>query len=102
MCLIYIIQKVRIADIKINTSIQKIILTYLYSKKDIVIADLAIETIFISRHPAFIIETNLGRLAVNYTRSNYNTLLQLLEMKRYNYIEEFKTSVRKKFASFPD
>jgi len=99
VCVINIVINLTIFDIKISDEV--VFLKRMLSHKSLNLHALKINNITIRRHPLFFMETSEGNFNINYTRQNYQQLLELLKRNNPNIIELFILSVRRYILS-PD
>jgi hypothetical protein len=85
------------ADISINKTNDVITITTIFKKRIIPLNRLEIE-----RHNAmpyhklgFIFYTNFNKIIINYTKGNYNIIVNVLRLKKYENIDQFIADVEK-------
>lgn len=91
-CLFVIIQNFLLYDIDIHDNIVE--LKNMIRKKNLEMSKLQIFDVKVVRGPIFILDTNFATMRVNYTRVNYNWIIQLLELKKYKNVEIFQKKIR--------
>jgi hypothetical protein len=84
-------------DIIINKDFYEIELISLIKRKRIEISGLKIYNVHVEiAPPGFVIITNKDKLRINYTKSNYNNIMQILELCDYKDIEFLKKRLGEK------
>jgi len=100
MCVYIIVYNFTIADIEIAGDV--LFLTKMNSKKEINLSGLKIYNIVISMHPVFYIETSAGNINVNYTKKNYQIILELLRRNKFSGLELFESTVKRYIINVND
>jgi hypothetical protein len=99
-CIYMIIYNFTIADIYIEGDV--LLLKKMLSQKKLNISGLKVYDISIGMGPFFFITTSAGFYNINYTKLNYQQILELLKRTQYNKIELFESKVRKCIININD
>jgi hypothetical protein len=85
------------ADISVNETNDIVTVKTIFRKKIIPLNELEIErhNAMINSKLGFIFYTNFNRIILNYTKNNYNIMLNVLRLKKYKNIEQFIADVEK-------
>jgi hypothetical protein len=93
ICVVTIIETFTLADIEITDNI--LIIKNKIKIKKIDLSTLHIYEITIRRHPLFFMETTAGNFNINYTKYNYQQILELSKRIHFKGIELLKNEVDK-------
>lgn len=88
-----------LADIEILDNVM--IVKKIYSQKEINLSNLHIYNITIRMYPFFFMETTAGNFSINYTKNNYQYIIELAEKTGFKGIELFKQKVAKYVVALP-
>jgi hypothetical protein len=92
-CPVITILECRINDIVLDNYIHVEFINVIH-KKRLVLTKLKVWNISVGMGPAFLLDTNEGNFIINYTRSNYNAIVKILERIRYKETEIFLRKVK--------
>ena len=85
------------ADISINNTNDVITLITVFYDREIKLDELVIKShVPGPRRGGFIFYTNFNKIILNYTKNNYNIIVNVLRLKRYENIDQFIADVEKR------
>lgn len=85
------------ADISISEKNDLIIIKTVFKERHILLNELKIkEHKVILRRLSFIFYTNSKKIILNYTQNNYNTIIKILNLIKYNKIDKFIADVERR------
>ena len=93
VCIIVIITNLSLYDIRQSGDV--LFFTKILNKKEINLLSLKIYKITIRMHPYFFLETSAGNFNINYTKQNFQQLLELLRMKNFTGLNLFELKVNR-------